>query len=298
MSLKLAAFSAFTIAFAFLFGYSFALFASGFGYVYLIFSAITALLFLSLFFLQTIIISEITKASLLIFLEAAAMSASFVFYSAKWPLLVFLAVFIIFLWAHQSGRLALSSMLKVNLFKLRHNVLFYASTAVLVFAVANYFIFIGGRELVISRSAVDLSARPLVPIVGRFVPNFSLKTSTEEVLKAIAYRSYGEDIDVQTSVFQLKETINQMIGAQLRLDEDIVTALHKIINSFIAKTPEQLRGRLLFFFALATFIFVGSGTYFVSVFATILAWLIFHLLLATRFIYITYKDAKREVVNT
>lgn len=304
--LKISILGAAALLLAIVFGYTFSVFTTGASYFYLLTASVAALLFLVVFLLQTILVSDHKTVALLIFLETLGMSLPLLRRPSIWLLPVSLTVFLLLYWSYLGGRYGLTNMLKISFIKLRYYVLTIAAAAIVLFMVSNYLILFGQQPSV-SEKAVNFIARPLLPLIGRFLPDFSFDKSVAAVFELVTYRVYEKEINqlplpeqsqfIKSTVLELKKSVDKATDIRLGLDENIIAASHRVINALLARSLERLRGTALFVFGLLLFLVVSSGTYFINLLVSFLAWLIFKLLLAKGLVYTTFKNIKQEIIN-
>lgn len=305
---KITIFGAIAVLVAAIFGYS----ASVFGitttnFYWFLVAVIAGFIFLALFFIQTLIIEEKKMALIFIGLEVAAMTWPFLIRPSIWLLPIVAITFLLLAYSHFNGRSALKGMVKINFFRLRHSIMMLATLAMIFFAVTTYLSTFERDDFQISEEAIDLTTRPLEPAIAKFIPNFSIDQSLQDILESTASELHGEELEelstedqeslIQGTVNQLKEIVAKIAGVKVRLDEDFVTASKKIVDGLINNVPEKYQGTLFTFLGASAFLLVSGGTFVINIVASILAWLLYKLLLLTGFVYIRSNKITQEVVS-
>ncbi|MFH1759174.1 MAG: hypothetical protein ABH822_01275 [Patescibacteria group bacterium] len=297
--MKIIIFGSIGVVLAVAFGYVFSIFAIGASYYYLLAATTLALLYLTFFILQVIFISQRNTAVMFIALQVLGMTLPLFRQPSQWLLLIGVITFLVLWWAHERGRRHLDNMVKISFIKLRHHVLVFASAIIVVFMIASYMVFIGQKPLSLSQPTFNFIIKPLEPAIAKILPGFSLNDSVGNVLESVAYRTY-EDLDpdrLQSAISELQESISQAFNIQLFLEENVVDASHRAVNSGLGDLSRQFKGILLLILGLLFFTVIGGGTYFINLVIGLFAWLIYRLLLETEFVYITYKKVDQEIVN-
>lgn len=305
---KIIIFGAVTVLAAAIFGYGASVFGSASANFYWFLMAVLAgFIFLALFFIQVLVIKEKKLAITLIGLEVAAMTWPFLIRPSVWLIPIVIGTLFFFAYAHFNGRLAIKNMVKVDFFRLRHSIMILATLGIIFFAITTYISTFERDDFRISEEAIELTARPLAPAIAKIIPNFSIDQSLQDILESTAMELHGEELEnlsskeqdsiVQGTVNQLKELVAKMSGVKIRLDEDFVTASSKIINGLMKNVPEKYQGTFLTFLGATAFLLVSGGTFIINLVASILAWLLYRLLLLTGFVYIRSNKITQEVVS-
>lgn len=305
---KIIIFGAVTVLAAAIFGYGASVFGSATAnYTWFFTAVIAGLIFLALFFIQTLIIKEKKLAIILIGLEVAAMIWPFLIRPSVWLIPIVLITLFFFIYAHLNGRLAMKNMVKIDFFSLRYSIMIMATLGVIFFAVTTYISTFERDDFQVSEGAIELTTRPLAPAIAKIIPNFSIDQSLQDILESTAAELHGEELEdlsgeeqdsiIQGTVNQLKELIAKMSGVKVRLDEDFVTASKNIVDGLMKNIPEKYQGTFLTFLGAAVFLLVSGGTLVINLVASLLAWLLYKLLLLTGFVYIRSNKITQEIIS-
>ena len=101
---------------------------------------------------------------------------------------------------------------------------------------------------------------------------------------------------VEETVSGFRESIDQAVNVRLELNENVINASHEIINASLSQIPEELRETVLLAFGVLIFFLVSGSTYFVNLVVGFIAWIIYRLLLRSKFAYTKLKNTRREVL--
>lgn len=250
--------------------------------------------------LQSIFVNNNRNAIILIAIESIALSSFFITYSAsKWiSFLIGVVAFALFFWGYKLGNHRLENNLKISFSELRRHALPIMSTALAVFLISNFSadLINSQKPLTISREVIEVSARPLIPIINKFIPNVGLESSAGSFLTTFSEEVYGPEVDSQLAASQLMDIIRESTGAVIFFRENIIDASHKAINSLLETADKERRQSIILTISTFIFFLVLGGLYFVNLLVVFLAWIIFKALLALNFVNIEIENAQREKV--
>ena len=305
---KIITFGAVTVLAAAIFGYGASVFGSTTTNFYWFLVAILAgFIFLALFFIQVLIIKEKKLAIILIGLEVAAMIWPFLIRPSLWLIPIVLLTFLTFIYAHFNGRFAINNMVKVDFFRLRHSIMILATLGMIFFAITTYISTFERDDFQVSEEAIERTTRTLEPAIAKIIPNFSIDKSLQDILESTATELHGEELGDLSSEEQdsiIQGTVNQLIGlvvkisgVKVRLDEDFVTVSKKIVDGLMKNVPEKHQGTFLTLLGTIAFLLVSGGTFVINMIASLLAWLLYKLLLLTGFVYIRSNKITQDIVS-
>lgn len=287
------------------FGYSafFHNFAMTGNYYMFLASLAIAVCFLATFLIQVVIVKESSVAIGLMVLESLAFALPFIIGDFSfWHLTLALIIFILFSFSYWRGRENIMASLNLRLLSLRREVLFYTAIGLIIFSIGGYLTRIDINNFQISRNTVALGVQPVAWVIEKLkiIEEFTFDQDVGSALKQIAIKqseAIPEPVDQQTLINNLHRYFSELIDAPLELSQNLIDSIQLAINKKLASSDQQSLLQIIGIFSFFAFVITIGLVSFINLIAALLAWALFQLLLAFKFVYISVKDANQEIVN-
>lgn len=266
-------------------------------------SLVIAVCFLAAFLIQVVIVKESRVAIGLMVLESLAFALPFIVGGFSfWHLTLALIIFLLFGFSYWRGRENIMASLNLRLLQLRREVLFYAAIGLIIFSIGGYLTRIDINNFQISRNTIALAVQPVSWVIEKLkiIEDFSFDQEVGSALKKIAVKQSEvapEPVDQQTLINNLHRYFSELIDAPLELSQNLIDSIQIAINKKLAASDQQSLLQIIGIFSFFAFVITVGLVGFINLVAALLAWAIFQLLLALKFVYISVKDANQEIVN-
>lgn len=302
MPTKLIVFLATTILLALTYGYFLNAFSVAGDYLYLTLLIITGVVFLALFLIQCLLVVEQRPATILIIIQSLAFCFfAFPMISNKsYGILVFigsaLVLFIAFFDAYYRGRREITNMISIRFFQVRKTILRRAFLGLAIFSVLLYAVSIDLNKFTVSKDFFEYFSSP-IELGGRFlVKDFSTSMTIGDLFSRIAAKD-TQDKEIQNQVVgNLIEKINEMTKVRINLQWQISQAFSEVSNYQLKRLPDPWKTPLLIGFGIVLLLFITGFAFIFIWIIGLLSWLIYRLLLRSKFIKIIYQSKTTEAI--
>lgn len=190
-------------------------------------------------------------------------------------------------------------MIKIRFRELKITVI---STAFLSLTFISLFIYVSVldfNQIKLSRKPFDYAVKSSESLVQKVLPRFSTKLNFGELLKMAVSRVRPE-LPEETSeilVADLTNRLEKSTNTAINLKENALDIIYNLINGLLDKIPENLRLPTIIIFALMIFFVINGGAFIFVWLISILAWLIYKLMLTTDFARIKLERSQKETVS-
>lgn len=197
------------------------------------------------------------------------------------------------------GKRELGNMIKIRFRELKLTVI---STAFLSLTFISLFLYIAVldfNQIKLSRAPFDYAVRSSEGLVQRILPRFSTKVNFGELLRMVVSRA-RPDLPPAVSdilVTDLTTRLAQSTNTAINLRENALDVIYRIINNLIDKIPANLRLPAIIVFAIVIFFLINGGAFIFIWLISLLAWLIYKLMLTTNFAHIKLERSQKETVT-
>lgn len=307
---------------AFLFGYCLKLFILNQQTNLFLYSLLTAFLLLAVFLLDIFFVKQTYRSWLIIFLEMAAIVAAFFDVKAAYVgnnffvfTVVFIASFLLLIWADYSGRQTIQDLLKIKFWHVGKASLPKAVFGIALLSSAIYYNIsysgdLAKREFPISFSAFERLVAPTSGVVRRFIPEFNPSSSFGDAISRLAKRQLEsapqfdllpeeqKKILLSRTVAEFNKTAADFIGNNLVLnsDETLGRVLYDVAVNRFANLPENIKSAAPVGIAVAIFLIIIGFALPIRWIVTILAYIVYQILLALGFATVAMEGKSKEVV--
>lgn len=303
------------LASVFGFGYYLNLFfAADDGWNFLGISSALALGFLSFFLLNVILIRSEWQRGFVSALSCAAFFAAFwkdweVGFIGAWA-----AAFLILVYADRAGKLELENLLTIKFWRVGKRVLPKAVMALALLASASYYFNIqefnlrAPEKFFISEKSFEQIFFPAGTFVKKIIPQFDLDLTTDEILAKIAedevagnplFKNLPKSAQkplINQAVGALQKDVAGLIGVPLDTKVRVPETIYRVLVRKILDLPENVRSALPLGAALLVFLAILGFTWLIRWIATIIAFVIYEILLFFGFAEIGTEITNKEVV--
>lgn len=266
----------------------------------LLIALIAGIFYLALFLVKSLVIDDRYWTLSLIIVDVLAITF---FFWLKAPI-VWLATgaaitaALLFV-ADWRGKTELGNMIKIRFRELKITVI---STAFLSLTFISLFIYVSVldfNQIKLSRKPFDYAVKSSESLVQKVLPRFSTKLNFGELLKMAVSRVRPE-LPEETSeilVADLTNRLEKSTNTAINLKENALDIIYNLINGLLDKIPENLRLPTIIIFALMIFFVINGGAFIFVWLISILAWLIYKLMLTTDFARIKLERSQKETVS-
>ncbi len=297
----------------FLFGFFLKLFIFEGAVNSFLFLIIAATGFLIIFLLQVFFIKTLWIANLIILVGTVGLFISFYDKISSILLITILAVFLILLWANYSGNRELKNIIKIRFFRISKIVLPRVIIGLALFISVVYYINISqAEEFFISKSSFEKIIAPVGTLVQglNIIPNFDFSLSIEELARNIAQKQINESpqfrILSQATKEQLvnetaKETRKRIfeflgVSAMVKPDSALSEVLYGAMAEKFLNLSQNTKNVILAIMAILLFLTIKIIAIPVRFIISILAWLIYEILLSSGFARVALEKKGKEML--
>ncbi|MCL4406414.1 MAG: hypothetical protein M1586_00345 [Patescibacteria group bacterium] len=269
--------------------------------------------------LQSLFVKDLGRIALFLFLETAAMSGAVFYWNAAVPIKIFgigVGVFYLLAFlASRGGRAESESSLKVNFFRIARSVISGSLAGLLVLEgiLLSFAINPTSKEWISQKSFEDNFSRPLAALVKPFIPGLDVKMDLGDFLNVFAEQNAAKiaiggvnfnDLPaasqkqyLQTVTAELKKTAEGLAGVKLdsnaSVSDNLYNAIKGKLSRFIQAMPSWFfTGGVVAFL----FVTVESFAWFFNWVISVVAWLIYEMLVFFGFARIGLENRSRETV--
>ncbi len=316
---KIGALAAVGVISFFLFGFFLKLFILEKAGDSFIFLAVAAIVFLIIFFFQIFFIKTSQWINLIISLESLGLAVGFYDKISSTLLLAVLAVFLILLWANYSGRREFQNTLKIRFFQISRIVFPKAIMGLALFASVAYYDLSGlgdfastgkNQEFFISQSSFEKIILPTAGIVNKLniSPEIDFSLPIGDLVKDMAKKQIEENSQFQTlpqamrnqlivkATKEIETQISDFFGVPTESKSTISEMLYKAMVDKFNKMPKNIKNIILIGIAALIFLTIEGIAWPIRWLVSVLAWLVYEILLAAGFATIVLEKKSREIV--
>ena len=302
MPTKLIVFLSTTVLLALVYGYFLNAFSVSNDYFYLTLLVITGVIFLALFLVQCLLVVEQRTGLILIIIQtisfclfsysAIAGKSSGVLILIGLALILFLALYD----GYYNGRREVTNMISIRFFQVRKTVLRRAFLGLSIFSVLIYTSSIDLNKFTFSRGFFEYFSNPIA-LGGRFlVKDFSTSMTVGQLFEKIAAKD-TEDKEIKNQIIaNLVDKISEMTKIRINLQWEISQAFSEVSNYQLKRLPDPWKTPLLIGLGVVLLLFITGFTFIFIWIIGFLAWLIYRLLLRSKFIKIIYQSKTTEAI--
>ncbi len=297
------------IGFAFSFAWFLELFSKSGDWNHLIFSALSAILFLIIYLFQSFFVKINSKLAFMVFIESLAMAAIFI---DKLFLLLplVLIIFLVLYYGNYSGKKDLENRLKINFRGISKIVLPKGIVVIaLMFGVViSLSLRSDARKFPLSPGVFKEIFSVTNPIIQKFLPGIDLSSSFEKIAKTTAEKKIGEIPGAQNlpkaakqqminqSLNDFYKSISDFIGAQIDPKQSISDSLYGAIKEKFFKLSESAKDLIFVLIGVLILVSIESIALPIRLFVSFLAFIVYEILLASNFFRISFEDKTKEVI--
>jgi len=277
--------------------------------------------FLIIFLFQSLFIKSLWRVNLIIFLQSIGLMAGF--YKRILaplqgkeidivPLILFWLMFAFLVWANWSGIRETRNLLKVKFWRISKIVLPKAIAAI---ALAGSVLFVFpsspltvGFQLPISSSSLEKFLTPASGILQKFIPGFDVSLSVAELTKSLAERQIAKLPEAQRlpksaqqqliakAMKDFEGQIANVFGSDINPKLKITDIAYEALKNKFEELPENLKFIVILSIAALLFLTIEGVAIPFRWFITIIAFIIYEILLMTGFATIMLEGKSREII--
>ncbi len=304
---KIISLAFFGVLFSFGFGLSLKfLFEKG-DFIFFYFALATAMLFLIVFFLQSLFIKQFRTLTLILAVECLSLVIGFydkILMPAVWGSVAF--AFLAMLLANYSAKKEINNTLKMSFKKIGKIVLPKAIASLALFSSVVYVATTEGDAL-ISRMGFEKMMMPSFSLVQRFYPEFNFSLTLNEFFAFLASESANKIPQFEILPKSVKaQLINQSAKEfQGRFEEfmgpvnsklKITDAIYEALMGKFRRANEKTQSLVLLGIAFFIFLFLESLARPFRLIVTFLTYIIYEILLALGFAKVESEGTSREII--
>lgn len=301
------------------------IFALGFGYALQILLAVRdldsfyialvfAVLFLSVFLLNTIFIKSRLNSYAIIVVEVFAIAANFYGNFSKNIFWGMLLAILFLISANYSGAAELQNLLKLKFWRIGKRTLPKAILALSLFISFAYYGHVNGltwtnpEQFFISEQNFERILRPAVPLAQGALPGFDLSAKTGDFLNQIAtneiqtspgMRAIPQALKqkaIDSAAKGLQSDVEAYIGGSIDLNATLGESLYLALISKLASLPSNITSVMPLIAATILFLTIMTFVWLFRWAATFIGLIIFEILTAVGFSIILIESRSREMV--
>lgn len=295
--------------FAFSFVWFLELFLKSGDWNHLIFSAISAILFLIVYLFQSLFIKINGRLAFMVFIESLAMTA--VFINRLFLLLpLVLIIFLVLYSGNYSGKKDLENRLKINFRGISKIVLPKGIVVIaLMFSVIIPFSLRSDAQKFPLPPGVFKEIFSITnPIIQKFLPGVDLSLSLEEIAKTTAEEKISRISGTQNlpkaakqqiinqSLNDFYKKISDFIGTQINPKQSVSDSLYGAIKEKFFKLSESAKDLIFILIGVLILASIESVALPIRLFVSFLAFMAYKILLALNFFRISFEDRTKEVI--
>lgn len=294
-----------------LFGYFLRIFLMNNDSNFILWIAVAAAVLLAIIFLQVLFIKDIWRINFISLIEVLALVAAFYDKLIDVSILPLGALlFLLFLlFANYLGLRELRNTLNIDFWRISRTVLPKAIAGLFLFF---SFAFIGitavQGNFPISRENFEKLFLPGAKIFQRFMPDFDPSLKINELALNLANKQIQENPQLQTlsksdrnqfikqSAEEFENNISRIFGDSINTQLKISEAIYEMLRMKFAEAV--LKNQFLFIvgISIALFFIMESAAMPVRLIITVLTFIIYEILIALGFVYVTLENRSREII--
>ncbi len=314
--LKMVALAVVTVFFAFTLSYFLKVFFGTGNLSSLIILLLSAVGFLTLFLLNVVFIKTMWRSNLIIASESIGLLLGFWDEFSFGLLLGCFFVFLLLVLANYSGTSELENMLKIKVWKVGKRALPKAMLALSLFISLIYYLALNRNlalwpnNFFISEQTFEKVIFPTEPFIQKFFPQFEFQVTTDEFLHRLAESQVDEAVKSQNvgklpdslkaeliakSASDLGGKFASSLGIQLESQDTVAGTLYKALVQRIMLLPSNVHDALPLILAAVVFLLIISLGWLLRWVSSVLAFLIYKLLMYAGFAQLVLEGRSREI---
>jgi len=282
------------------YGYFYSQFTLAANYLALLAALMMGVVYLALFLVKSLVIENRSWIIKSIIVDVLMISAFFWKTApAAWLVLGLALTMLLFFVADWRGKQELDNMIKIRFRELKLTVISTAFLSLVFISLFLYISVLDFNQIKLSRAPFDYAVRSSESLVQKVLPTFSTKLNFGELLK-MAISKARPDLPPENSdalITDLTDKIERSTNTVINLQENALDVIYNLINNFLNKIPQNLRLPVIIAFALVMFFIINGGAFIFIWLISLLAWLIYKLMLTTNFAHITLERSQKETVS-
>lgn len=286
------------------------LFAGLTGYFFhrgeIIYSFVSGILFLIIFILQNLFIKGFDKLFLAVLLASGFMALPFYRSFSGYFIIVVAFLFTLLFKASFDSRKELEATVKIRFLKISHLSLELAMPAVILFLLV-MFIMEGNA---FTEEKIGVALKPFTPLITKYVPTFNPTMPAGELLNDLVVSNLGkqeieelnklplwaQDQLISKSMEQFKERIENLIGAKIDVEKSVAGNIYDALRSGYANLTYVSKVILVIISFVLLYSLIKSLTSLIFAPISLLAFILYEILLASNFFVIQLESRSREVI--
>lgn len=264
----------------------------------IVLGVVMLLAFLTLFALQVILLASADHyLRTAVILNSLGWALSF-YKAVSLYFLISFAFLLLFLFlAGRRGKEELANSLKIRLARVVRSVVGLTLTAVIIFTFVAMVLL--GNIALTQDKVRQLTDTLVSPIARHYVQDFSPDMKTGDFFKRIAERNIAiaaNKVAVSQSVNELKKNIEGYVGAEIDLNRSVSDNLYQALQFKLESLTPEARIYWVLIILGIIFLSVKSIEFLIALPLTLLAFIIYQLLLIFNLISVDLKDRSQEIV--
>ncbi|MCL5006840.1 MAG: hypothetical protein M1153_01700 [Patescibacteria group bacterium] len=267
------------------------------------YSLLATLAFVVFFTLQSILVANISFVSLLAVLDAFSF-APFIYqslFSSRYVLGAFAVLLIFLVFGARATKSHFKSSVKIVFSRIASHSIDAAVMGLAIFLSTVYFF---GGVYRFSPQSISGFMEPVASSVAYYNPNFNLATSTQSFLKQVVQSRLPSNIPIVSReaitnqlVSQVNAQLENYAGSNIDLSKTPVQNISIILADKISALSSKTKIALNVILVIAILLSVKSVSFIIYPIISLLAYLIFQILLAFNFAFMRYTQTSKESVS-
>lgn len=274
----------------------------------------SGIIFLSVFLLNVFFIKARWRANLIIFIEALGLLAGL--YS-QFSLSLFwgiLAAALILIWAGEAGLAEIKNLLTVKFWRVGKRSLPKAILALSLVSGIAYYLNVAKsdwrepKNFLISEPTFEKIIKPTSPLLKKFFPAVDLESATGDVLRNLALDQVEKNpefkilsqsqkkVIIEKLIEESEKQLGEATGIKLGREKRVGENLYYILLQKIVELPEKVQSVIPQAAAALIVLTILSVSWLIRWLATVMAWIIYEILLALGFAVLAMEGRSREIV--
>lgn len=301
-SVKVLLITSFPVLSALLFGITFRSFIHSAHLGILIATVIAGLVFLATLTIFSILETSHTVTFTGFALATVAMAAPFIMNTSIILLVGVAIAFIMFALSHRQTQHAVQNNVKVKFWHIAHISADYASSGMAIFAILAYLSLLNFSDPSSLKKTLEAAIRPMEPIFYQYIPGFTIRSTITQIAASLL----PDDLklappEIKSQVIQqaaqrLSATLAAYIKVPISAGDKVIDIVYKATLGKILNYSPVVRSSILVVSGFFIFILLKFILIFVNWISIALAFGIYRILLATKFLEVQLQSIEKEVI--
>lgn len=260
------------------------------------FTLILGILFLVMIFLQSILVKDIKRVATILFLQALALLAPFIFVLNGFILVGFIITYLMLFWGSASCKKELQYSMKIRIFRVSKFILPKAITGLTIFVVASYLGAFQSTQLKISPETFKRLVLPVDSLVKIILPGFAIEDNFSNMvinLNKLQDKPKSEQLGI---VEQQQKYFSDLMHYKFEANESIINILYNAYSENIGSISDNSKILILFVIGLVLFLLIRSIGTPISWFVALISSIIYEILLTLGFATVVLETRSREII--